>query len=147
MIDWFVLLTPLVLLPIILLLVFLGCTLDRDGKAVPVVFGYQSQLGTDVERFDAVTTAAFGFFNTVTRIEEGMPQLLAAGEEHVSFGTVSIDDEGDITCQCTITRKPTEDEPDPDPEELDPITKHKTEGEDPPSFKLVRKGDDDFEVV
>ena len=31
MIDWYVMLTPLILVPIVLLLIFVGCTLNRDG--------------------------------------------------------------------------------------------------------------------
>ena len=145
MVDWFVLLTPLVLLPIILLLVFLGCTLDRKGKAVPVVFTYEGQLGTDVERFDAQCTAGFGVFNLMTRIEEGTPQLLAAGDD-ITAGTVPIDSEGDISCTCTVVKKAVG----MDPAETVTVSspaKSKIEDEDPPSFRLERGGEDGFRIV
>ena len=67
MVDWFVLLTPLAVLPIVWLLVFVGCGLDDEGsahespkpKTKPVTFNWTNPLGdTTAISFDCIVREA-----------------------------------------------------------------------------------------
>jgi hypothetical protein len=143
MIDWFIVLIPLALLPVFLLFVFVGCPLDREGLATPVGFGYEGGLGTDVQRFDAAVSGPESLppLVTLTRIEQGTPPLQAAGEEGLTLGFVGIDSEGDVTCTCTITLKPVDEFTAPEVRHPNK-SKHKMKEEDAPSFRLERDEDD-----
>jgi hypothetical protein len=151
MVDWLVVLIPLVLVPIVLLFAFAGCVLDPDGQGTPVTFSYPPQLNVDVHRFEASFQLSLensegdpssSVVPPVTRVNEGTPPLLAAGEQQLTAGLVGVDNHGSITCTCVVTLRP--DEEFGEPVELPPVTspaKEKVEEEDAPHFELVREGE------
>ena len=56
MIDWFILAAPLLLIPLVLLLVFSGCALDRSGlgtavRELVIVTFHPASLGTTATDF------------------------------------------------------------------------------------------------
>jgi hypothetical protein len=156
MIDWFVVLIPLALLPIVLLLGFLGCPLDRDGQGTPVTFSYPPVLNDDVQRFEAVFDVsdlknedgdpAMADVPPISRVDQGTPPLLAAGEEQTVAGFVGLGSHGWINCTCTLTLQPADDLS--DPVELGPMSwrKYKNEDEDIQGFRLSRIGNS-FELI
>lgn len=104
MIDWFIVIVPFVLVPVLLLLVFVGCTLGRGGTK-PFVRPAELRIGPgsfpDVDHI-TVTFSAEGDGPPFTS-----PTLeLAQGEivEGASVEHSEIDSgrEADVTCTCTI---------------------------------------------
>jgi hypothetical protein len=146
MIDGFVLLIPLVLLPILVLFVFVGCVLDRSGnRSAPIRFSYVGDF-SDVQRIEVTFTftpteqEGSQFADAAGTLDIKGDQVQPNGATDLPDGTVSFSDEGTVTCSCTVTKKP----PQPgDPAEqftTDSLGKDKDEDADPPPFTLVRDG-------
>jgi hypothetical protein len=139
MIDGFVLLAPLILLPIILLFVFIGCTLDTTGAQVAVRLVYGPGFETDIESIEVKFE-----FNPVEPLSHLVAietlthdEILPEGNSVVKETLVSLGDEGEIECTCVITKMQT-----PEPifcfESI-----HKARDEDVERFfQLSREGDD-----
>jgi hypothetical protein len=153
-IDSFVLLAPLLLLPIVLLLVFVGCGqalgLGEFHDVIPLLFSYEGDLPKDVQ------TLKWKFTIDVTVDPEngvgviGDPpggvdtgwferngnDIKPGGEDDIPSGFVDLRSYGQITCTCIVTKNAPPGELAPAP----PLTKDKGEDEDAPRFKLVRAG-------
>jgi hypothetical protein len=112
-IDWFVVLTPLLLLPVFLPFVFVGCALNSHGApAQPVRLTFGEGVGNHV---DSVTVM-------FTFTPSGAPAPTLAAIETLTGGEISAADSmvdktdefamhkqppGDLICTCTITKKDT----------------------------------------
>jgi hypothetical protein len=102
--DWFLLLTPLILLPIVVLFVFVGCTLPRSGtkSASVITFQYDksvSDLGSGFSAlFSPVGLEVTLATNPLTRTSN---ELVPDGET-ILAGSTALDAEGKITCTCTV---------------------------------------------
>jgi hypothetical protein len=118
MIDWFVLLMPFAALPIVLLFLFVGCSLDRSGipediPTVTLTFS-PSQMASPpkvetmvvkgrayVDRTDDVfhdTDFPFNHSKTLTG------SALAAGIATIDInGPIGAEEEAWVTCECVIT--------------------------------------------
>jgi hypothetical protein len=122
MTDWFALLTPLLVLPIILLFVFVGCALDRAGHSnLPILLRIGSGFETGVESiaitftFDpksgemtatwAAGQSASDFDATLTLLGP----LPANGYELTEYGVnaLQLESEGDVKCECVVTKTAT----------------------------------------
>lgn len=144
MIDWFVLLIPLVLLPVFALLVFVGCHLlgDTDELHIvedgprPIYLHYAADLdsGSDLESDVASFQLQFKFggatIGTVQRFNDG-----ASGfpdpETAIPTAMINLSEVGQIICEGYVQRKSgLTDYPE--------LPKHKHEYLDPPSFRLER---------
>jgi hypothetical protein len=144
MIDWFVLLIPLVLLPILVLFVFVGCPLDRSGnRSAPIRFSYVGDY-SDVQSIEATftftpsKTEGSEFPHSVGVIPLTGDQVKPGGDTDLPDGTLFLPDIGTLKCSCTITKKLSQ--PGEQPIKEDSPDKDKDEDEDPPSFTLVRDG-------
>jgi|SaaInl7_200m_RNA_FD_contig_61_1205656_length_2137_multi_6_in_0_out_0_2 hypothetical protein len=113
MIDWFVLLTPLALLPIFLLLVFIGCVLDRSGTGSQVFFSYPSGLTNDGLVTSITVSLEFGGDFDCEEEDEGStfgpsppsPTTIATvnpNGDTISLGLISLSCSGGIRCCCTF---------------------------------------------
>jgi hypothetical protein len=146
MIDWLVLLVPLLLIPIVLLLVFVGCILDRAGqKPGPIFFSYQPGLDDVAEirvrvELDSqdLTTRSQPF--TALNLESGLVPPEKVGE-------VSIDSEGQVVFSCTVTMQ--DDAPMSAGEDLSAAggVLEKEADEPLPVFHLSRDGMGGFQIV
>ena len=158
MIDWFVLLTPLVLLPIFLLLVFVGCAavtgLDDFSVTSYTAFGYvkglKDKVNSIVWSFEVVlepggiVTGTIGGGPspppTTYSLTSGQIDDVNGGE--IPDGYINIESEGSVTCHCTVTKAgASSSEP-----ELT-LTKDKYEDEPPPTFTLALDGSGNFILI
>jgi hypothetical protein len=161
MIDWFVLLAPLLALPIILLFAFTGCQLLFPVETPPpgplFILKYPANLETDVDSIVAdfsFTTQAFSGDEKVSlpnnKIDplggEISSSMTMQSDEALEGGwgegdqvktAPTIEDEAELTCKCviTLTNSPNE------PQTLGPITQVKQAGNKPDPFILSRTGD------
>jgi hypothetical protein len=131
MIDWFVLLTPLLLLPIFLLFAFIGCAdilgieegVPREPAPDPaeVTFTYEGNLQVP-QGYTAITRVAWFFSEALEyppeedfplgfnlgiheRLDHGGqigPNPLLPGGETVPHGQIGNPDGGSMTCECRI---------------------------------------------
>ncbi len=153
MIDWFVLLVPLMVLPIVLLLVFVGCVLDRMGGKEPsgtVTFTYAPGLTSEPPNLPKaqsfVVTWSGSLGGSLNPIQRGGDSDMAidnAGET-ITAGDVGADSDGGVMCICNIVASVPPDDPAPLPAIAS--STEKAEGVDAPSFTLVRSGDS-FAIV
>ncbi len=136
MIDWYVLLIPLALLPILLLLIFVGCDLAlelEEFKAappgpVPITFHYSAGLDEDLDAIVVTLTGTAPM--TITPFYTAQLDANGGGE---SVGAISLSASGWITCICTITKSATGAE-----EKVEgDVTKFKGIDEDAPKFTLT----------
>jgi hypothetical protein len=156
MIDWFVLVVPLILLLVLLPLAFVGCVLDREGTYVPpdgdVNFTYVPNLageevaGSQVVSFEITWDGTLGGqLSVISRGGDGPPPIENGGET-VTAGDVGIFTEGTIICVCNMTAiTPPFDVPATVPA-FQSLPKEKASGLDAPSFTLVREGNN-FDIV
>jgi hypothetical protein len=140
MVDWFVVLTPLLLIPIVFPFVCVGCVLTRQGGAAPLSFLYQQGLD-DVDSIE-VHVDVSGL--TDDDDDEGVPpvQSIQVGDIETEgtdaqrrhhLGTVPAISKGTMVCTCTVTmlQGPAQ--------EADSKTYEKVESEPVPEFRLSRK--------
>ncbi len=152
MIDWYVLLVALILLPILLLFGFVGCVLNREGaQGSPITFTYQPGLDVDVQSIVVTFAVAVSsednggsqFPVTSGPFTRSSGTILPAGET-ITDGSAGLDEVGTVTCTCTVTMKPPEPGPfeEPQPGTVFPLSlpKNKVEDENAPAFALVRDG-------
>jgi hypothetical protein len=107
MVDWFALLAPLVSLPIVLLLVFVGCAVGRIGGGLPVRFAYDPGFDPDVHQIDLLfkfvgTSGGTPVVRTATDTLEHV-EIDAQGGAVEEWGLAELGDEGSVECRCTIT--------------------------------------------
>ncbi len=126
MVDWFVLLIPLVLLPIILLFGYVGCVLDRAGGASPIdlrfpgtIFGTVSTINVSLKVDEEGSTTLSSPKNT---------PVTAASANPAYVGSAGINIAGTVTCSCSFT-----------PPGAPPVSlsKPKIECEPSPQFELT----------
>jgi len=164
MIDWFVLLSPMLLLPLFLLFAFAGCQLFFPLDPAPpgplFTLKYPADLKTDV-----ISIAVNFSFTTETFSGHDEPLLLSnkdidplggeiygsmkmASDEDLEGGwgegdkvktTPSEGDEAQLTCECVITF--TNSAGETDSPTVGPITQTKQAGNKPDPFELSRNGD------
>lgn len=164
MMDWFVLLIPLALLPILLLFVFVGCELDRSGTGdSPIKFQYDPGLHEasnsdpglgSIEwkyKLELEIDPEWGgpgiigdtpggtFVGPFVRSADNSTAILAKGETHLYF--IQFASYGWVTCTCTVITKgnpPFDNQT--ETFELDDVKKKKNEDESGPAFQLSRDG-------
>lgn len=162
MIDWFVVLIPLLLVPIFALFVFVGCVLDREGKAPgsPITFSYPAGLDSPSGNAPGLSSIVWQYnMDLDSDLEWGGPGQIGGptsagpfergagagqaidgnGETHSHMAY--IESEGPVTCSCTLVTKAN---PPFDNQtntiNLNPVTKQKIEDETGPGFVLSRSG-------
>ena len=104
MIDWFILLIPLALLPIFMLLVFVGCTVNRAGT-MPFAHPATLEIGegsfSEVERIEV----SFGAEGGEPKASEFLPiqkDEIVIGKT-VEYSGIQSDDDVNVFCTCVIT--------------------------------------------
>ena len=157
MIDWFVLLIPLALLPVFLLFVFVGCHLiGGAGELIiqaPVSFNYDGNLDTkdnpetDIMSFTVEIEYQANIIGSITRANPEFedpatdpPKIDNNGDHNIPVAHIDPGSEGEIKCTCRITLQ--------SGTELDPITNTitKSENANPPEFTLERHPDPPSEM-
>jgi hypothetical protein len=140
MIDWFVVLVPLVLLPIVLLFVFVGCTYDYDVLVLlPVILHYGPGSETNVESIEV--TFEFGAHSSTRTLfhQDSVPdggEIIKPDGGKIEEFVAPVNEEGQVECTCLIKMKQT-----PVPQ-FEPASAHKEEDEDLQGhFELSRDGD------
>lgn len=114
MIDWFVALTPLILLPLFLALGFLGCGLDRSGTPLQPV---RLIIGPGFDDHIATLSVMFTFFTPsgAPSPSHSAVETLQNADIPSEGGSIDKSDEfamhtqpaGDLICTCNITKKDT----------------------------------------
>ena len=126
MIDWFVVLLPIILLPIVLLFAFVGCVLDREGKfpGGSVRFTYPANMANpdsdnpglgsiqwtytlDLDSDFEFGVGQIGGPTTAGPFERGGTSgtgIAPAGETHSH--PVHLETFGQVTCHCTLVTSP-----------------------------------------
>ena len=161
MIDWFVLIAPLLFLPIILLFAFAGCQLFfpvEPGPGEPLfILEYPANLKTDVDSIVvdfSFTTQTFSGDEKVSLPNNKIDPLGGKirssmtiqhdedfeggwGEGDQVKTAPTIEDETELMCKCVITLTNSPDEP----QTLGPIAQTKQAGNKPDPFILSRTGD------
>ena len=144
MLDWFVILTSLVLIPVVLLLAFVGCAqvegLDKYHFTTPVSFEYKGDLPKDVQslewRFNFVDLTSPTAVEELTDwFKRTGAEIKIAGESDIVGSVIDLRSHGSITCFCQVTTKNT-------PPQVIPTQQMKDKDEDfsAPRFRLVRDG-------
>jgi hypothetical protein len=162
MIDWFVLLGPLLFLPIISLFAFAGCQLFfpvfTPGQVL-FTLKYPANLKTDVDSvvvdFSFTTQTFSGEEKLVvpnSKIDSNGGEILGSmtilHDEDLEGGwaegdkvktTPTIEDEAQLTCKCVITFTNSANET--EKQTVGPVTQTKQAGNKPDPFKLLRTDD------
>ena len=147
MIDWLVLLIPLVLLPIVLLLGFLGCQVffpideyEDENIGTTTGSGPVNFIGVEVEIADTCEATANAIdivLTTDITMEQASFTLTTISPEAQTLSTkdlkITLEDEGQVFCAVVIT--PAEGQPPSVP----PTTHPKVKGESVPTFSLSCK--------
>ena len=159
MIDWFVVLLPIILLPIVLLFAFVGCVLDREGglPGGSVRFIYPANMANPDSNNPGLGSIEWTYtLDLDSDLEFGVGQIggpTTAGpfERGGTSGTgiapagetvphlVHLDTYGQVTCNCTVVTNTT-----PPFDTQAPMTfnlsaaKPKQEDETGPAFTLTR---------
>ncbi len=106
--DWFVLLAPLLVLPIVALFVFVGCTLPTQGtwQDVPFWFKYDAGCDTGVQtievRFQPIESGEAPS-NLKQVITLNHNDIKPEGDILTQYGLFPLSAEGDVECVCVIT--------------------------------------------
>jgi hypothetical protein len=158
MIDWFVLLIPLLVLTLIVLFGFVGCALDSEGGPgfVPLTLQYAPGLQTDVKSIDVTFTYAMFHTEIFHEVKVGNGEVSAtlkndsinsSGGLIAAGSDISLTYRAEITCKCVVITSPAPADADtPETEHvLDAAEREKDEDENPPTFQLQRAGSE-FEV-
>lgn len=107
MIDWYVLLIPLVLAPIAALLVFVGCALETAGEGRTIIVRYKD-IPRKTNPIDEITA----FFtvpgetvspNPVTRKVQWTSGAVEAPIEEGQLPFASFSNDGPVDCTCSVT--------------------------------------------
>ena len=157
MIDWYVALVPLLLIPVFLLFVFTGCVLDRQGQAPTVMFEYSPGLkitsseGPGLEgieweyHFSLQWDQDFGegVIGSAPGDNQAGPFTLVGDEIDNSGGNhtyeLGLETYGLVTCKCKVTTKSNSSTSEPSQTiVLDDVVHQKVEDELLPRFELVR---------
>jgi hypothetical protein len=153
MTDSFLVLTPLLVLPIILLFTFVGCALDSEGSTfVPLVLHVDAGLDTDVKTIDVIFS--YSMFDTdlfhEVMMGNGQAAIFATNDSILagggSFGVdtndLNLKYRADITCQGIVMTSPdlSDESILGTPHILDPVKHEKESDESPPVFNLHRSG-------
>jgi hypothetical protein len=153
MIDWFVLLTPLALLPIFLLFVFIGCPLLRGGLATegPFRFYYPPNLGENslVLTIEVSLEYQSDWFcpeeegeSTFWNVEPPPQTIVNLDQDGdtVNLGVVDLACRGWVECRCIFTGTASS---------QNPVfgSRVKNEDEMPPTFYLNRDENDIFTIA
>jgi hypothetical protein len=148
--DWIVLTAPLAVLPVTLLLGFVGCALNRSGIGVRLVVNYQSGLDVDVKAISVTFTYTVppkfadnaeigntGYTVTTDPVVLNHASIKPDGDG-ISFLPTDLDvpDVSAVTCSCTVMISPN-----PSDDSI-PGTPHTPSGS--PSSRS--KAEDDHEV-
>jgi hypothetical protein len=151
MIDWLVPLTSLVILPIVVLVAFVGCAFDPSGlPSMDPVLRYPEGL-----QAGSVHPAVFNMLVDFTIEQNGASETVSVsranaeidntgGEISVSFITADFDEEADYTCVCTITIL---DNPENTVEPALSAAHHMFEPGDLAPFELIRHDDGSFDLT
>ncbi len=154
MIDWFVLLIPLVLLPIFLLFVFVGCVLDKDGKGPPgpisndttIHFVYEPGLDTDVHtiliKFTLGPEAQTSGATAPDKIVLSEDDVLPLGDS-IPAGDIPLDSFGRFTCSGIIVQIKNESD---NEVHTEAVSAYKAANEIGPTFTLKRDGSGGFDI-
>lgn len=112
MIDWFVLLTPLALLPVFLLFVFIGCVLDPSGTKdpnaplyidSPIYFKYGPEVvAQGVVSLD-ISVQLVGFEPGVENPPPVYLDSFESEETILIIGMIPLSSEGSVTCLCDVS--------------------------------------------
>ena len=145
MIDWFVLLIPLVLLPIFLLFVFVGChtILGLDEFLEPIYFSYDGGLSgeddnSDIQAFrmeiwfEGKVIGTMERSNPIFPSPDDPPKIEEDGETDLGVAAIGLDKEGDI--ECTVNGTLQSGEPFAEVKHKE----NKIEDQIPPKFRLAR---------
>jgi hypothetical protein len=149
MIDWFIVLVPLAALPVVMLFVFIGCALNSEGIAWPMVALFIGKgFDTDIQSIEVTFqyNLAGGESPSNLRVSVTLqPPSLTAGTFINKTSELNLLDEpaGSLNCTCVITKKQTLEQftvsgdqiYGGDPEESDLV-----------AFGLFRDGDSFFEL-
>ena len=114
MIDWFVLLVPFAVLPLVLIFGFVGCTLNTEGTgAVPRFIyppGLPSPIGSLLTLAATMTvTGAFGLSNSATvtlTVSPPLSSLKPKGdivEFPINMEAIGAKEDGTASCTVTLT--------------------------------------------
>jgi hypothetical protein len=151
MIDWLPWLIPLLVLAVLLLFGFVGCTLNSEGVAteLPLNLQYPANLDTTVQSIAVEYT--FELFETElfheTKVGNGAASATLnndsidpGGGFLAAVAAMKLDQRAEITCNVVVTTSETPSDPGASgtPTALGPVEREKESDESPPLFFLTR---------
>jgi hypothetical protein len=111
MVDWFVLLVPLAALPIVLLFVFIGCSLDRSGIPLPVV-GIVMGAGLSTGVDNVKVEFQYSLLSKESPSDLNLKLTLQGAQlaedtfiDRSSELNLTSEPEGHLECKCVITKQ------------------------------------------
>jgi len=111
MVDWLVLLVPLAALPIVSLLAFVGCALDRSGIPFPVVgivMGAGLSTGVDSVKVEFQYSLLSGESPSDLNLKLTLQGAQLAEDTFIDKSSelvLSSEPEGHLECKCVITKQ------------------------------------------
>jgi hypothetical protein len=106
MIDWLVLLVPLAALPVVLVFVFVGCPLDREGiPGVRLKIPAASSLNavTGISATVTVTGAEGDSREDSAAMTSPFPPEADFMDFDIDLEAIDAEEEGAADCECTIS--------------------------------------------
>jgi hypothetical protein len=113
MIDWFVLLVPFAVLPVVLILGFVGCVLDTEGIPAAPSFTYPPSLPVPIGSVFALTvnmtvTGEDGASKSAQESRSPGGIIIKPTGETIEFPSIDLEaidaeEEGSATCTVTLT--------------------------------------------
>jgi len=111
MIDWFIILTPFILFPIVLLFVFVGCVLPQDGQAergANAKFEYPGGLQDLV--MSIVVKISWGVAidgkSSINGENEEKLESFDQSDKILPMGYIHRFEADWVMCHCTVEKKP-----------------------------------------
>ncbi|HEX3247335.1 MAG TPA: hypothetical protein VHX16_18165 [Chloroflexota bacterium] len=145
MVDWIVLLTPLAILPVILLFAFVGCTNDYGALTVAndltLTLHYDGNFNSDIHTIKVIYT-----IHQDGREDHSETDTLLYKPTGGFWAVAGWDEPGietSVTCNCALLKKPVLTDETPPPPIVpsgSPLTKTK-ESESAVDFFLSQQGD------
>ena len=143
--DWFVLLTPLLLLPIALLFMFIGCGLQTTGIPdeppydIPVTLHIVDipSIADGVKSLEVTFTGEVFGDSTRSTTRTLTHEQIKANSFIDDFEIVSLYDFGTVACKCIVTFFAA-------PSDAAEAIREKVEAEPLPEFRLSRIDNDFF---